>query len=158
MRRRLVILTEIISPYRIPLFNALAQEANVDLHVIFLAETDPTLREWQVFREEIRFSFQVLPSWRRRVGKYNFLLNKGVSAALGAAPGRNSVRRIQLRRLLASSGLGNNSKDPVFSLVREPEQDRRRGHAVVELLKTEFLHKCSGFVVPGHSARESSRS
>ena len=44
MTRRLVILTEIISPYRIPLFNALAQCAGVDLHVIFLAETDPVLR------------------------------------------------------------------------------------------------------------------
>jgi hypothetical protein len=55
VRRRLVILTEIISPYRIPLFNALAQHASVDLHVIFMAETDPTLREWQVLQDEIRF-------------------------------------------------------------------------------------------------------
>ena len=38
---RLVIITEIISPYRIPLFNALARQPNIDLHVIFLAETDP---------------------------------------------------------------------------------------------------------------------
>ena len=82
MRRRLVILTEIISPYRIPLFNALAQLAEVDLHVIFLAETDPTLRQWQVYKEEIRFSYQILPSWRKRVGRYNVLLNRGVGRAL----------------------------------------------------------------------------
>lgn len=85
MRRRLVILTEIISPYRIPLFNALAQLAEVDLHVIFLAETDPTLRQWQVYREEIRFSHQILPSWRKRVGRFNVLLNRGVSRALATA-------------------------------------------------------------------------
>ena len=42
MKRRLVILTEIISPYRIPLFNTVAQHAAVDLHVMFLAETDPS--------------------------------------------------------------------------------------------------------------------
>jgi hypothetical protein len=47
VRRRLVILTEIISPYRIPLFNALARRGAVDLHVIFLAETDPELRQWR---------------------------------------------------------------------------------------------------------------
>ena len=76
MKRRLVILTEIISPYRIPLFNILAQHAEVDLHVIFLAETDPTLRQWQVYKDEIQFSYQVLPSWRRRLGRYNILLNR----------------------------------------------------------------------------------
>ena len=44
MRRRLVIITEIIAPYRIPVFNALAREEGIDLHVIFLAESDPGLR------------------------------------------------------------------------------------------------------------------
>ena len=87
MRRRLVILTEIISPYRIPLFNALAQHPEVDLHVIFLAETDPSLRQWQIYKEEIDFSCQVLPSWRKRVGRYNVLLNRDVGRALvEAAP------------------------------------------------------------------------
>jgi len=55
MSRRLVILTEIISPYRIPLFNALATSTELELHVIFLAETDPILRRWNVYKEEIRF-------------------------------------------------------------------------------------------------------
>ena len=82
MKRRLVILTEIISPYRIPLFNSLAEHMDVDLHVIFLAETDPDLRQWEVYKQEIRFSFQVLPSWRKRIGKYNVLINFGVSRAL----------------------------------------------------------------------------
>ena len=84
MTQRLVILTEIISPYRIPLFNALARHPGVDLHVIFLAETDPSLRKWRIYKEEIQFSYQVLPSWRKRVGRYNWLLNRGVGAALGA--------------------------------------------------------------------------
>ena len=53
---RLVIITEIISPYRIPLFNSLAENSDVDLHVVFLAETDPSLRKWKVYRNEIRFS------------------------------------------------------------------------------------------------------
>ena len=85
MRRRLVILTEIISPYRIPLFNCLAQDSEVDLHVIFLSENDPGLRQWKVYKEEIRFSHEVLPSWRRRVGKSNVLLNGRVLHALRQA-------------------------------------------------------------------------
>jgi len=40
MKHRVVILTEIIAPYRIPVFNALARHAELDLHVLFMAETD----------------------------------------------------------------------------------------------------------------------
>jgi hypothetical protein len=43
-----LILSEIISPYRIPVFNALAQHEAVDLHVVFLSETDAGLRQWRV--------------------------------------------------------------------------------------------------------------
>jgi len=159
MKRRLVILTEIISPYRIPLFNALAQHADVDLHVVFLAETDPGLRQWQVYKEEIRFSYQVLPSWRRRVGKYNALLNRGVGRALAeAAPdvilcgGYNYVASWQ--SLVWARGRGI----PYFLWSESNAMELRRGHAVMEFLKGEFLRKCTGFVVPGRSAEEYLRS
>jgi glycosyltransferase involved in cell wall biosynthesis len=155
MRRRLVILTEIVSPYRIPLFNALAQHAEVDLHVIFLAETDPDLRQWRIPKEEIKFAHQVLPSWRRRVGRYNALLNRGVSRALAkAAPdvilcgGYNYVASWQSLLWARAHHI------PFFLWSESNVQDQRRGHALVEFLKTRFLSKCSGFVVPGRSALE----
>ena len=81
-KRRVVILTEIIAPYRIPVFNALAARSDVDPHIIFLFETDPSLRQWHVYKDEIKFSYEVLGGWRRHLGKYNLLLNAGVSAAL----------------------------------------------------------------------------
>src|SRR5271170_6796084 len=85
MKRRLVITTEIISPYRIPVFSVLAEHPDVDLHVIFLAETDPSMRRWKIYKDEIRFSYEVLPHWRRRVAGYNVLLNRGVVPALERA-------------------------------------------------------------------------
>jgi len=155
MRRRLVILTEIISPYRIPLFNALAQHPEVDLHVIFLAETDPNLRQWRVYKDEIRFSHQVLPSWRKHLGGYNVLLNRGVGRALTAASpdailcgGYNYVASWQ-------SLLWARSRNVPFLLWSESNSyEQRRGHALVEFLKTEFLNRCDAFVVPGHWAHE----
>lgn len=155
MRRRLVILTEIISPYRIPLFNALAQHAEVDLHVIFLAETDPDLRQWQIPKAEIKFSYQVLPSWRRRIGRYNALLNRGVRRALAAAApnvilcgGYNYVASWQSLLWARARHI------PFFLWSESNVQDQRRGQALVEFLKSKFLRKCSGFVVPGRSALE----
>ena len=45
-------------------------------------------------------------------------------------------------------------KIPFFLWSESNVQDLRRGHALVEFLKTEFLRRCSGFVVPGRSALE----
>jgi len=155
MTRRLVILTEIISPYRIPLFNALAREPRVDLHVIFLAETDPSLRQWEVYKGEIKFSYQVLSSWRRRVGRYNVLVNFGLRHALKAvAPdlilcgGYNYIASWQALFWAQRYGV------PFFLWSESNLQDMRRRHISVELLKSKFLRRCKGFVVPGRSARE----
>jgi glycosyltransferase involved in cell wall biosynthesis len=161
MKHRLVILTEIISPYRIPLFNALAQREDVDPHVIFLAETDPQLRGWNVYKEEIRFSYQVLPSWRRRIGKYNLLLNSGTSRALRRTS-PDSVLCGGYNYLASWEALlwAKLHKIPFFLWSESNLQDIRGGRAAVELLKGEFLRRCTGFVVPGRSAAEyfSSRS
>jgi 1,2-diacylglycerol 3-alpha-glucosyltransferase len=155
MKRRLVILTEIISPYRIPLFNALAQCESMNLHVMFLAETDPNLRQWQVYKEEIKFSYQVLPSWRKRLGRYNVLLNRGLGGALAdAAPdvilcgGYSYVASWQALAWACSRGI------PFLLWSESNAQDLRRGFALVESLKGTFLEKCSSFVVPGRSAME----
>src|ERR1700756_2394672 len=155
MKRRLVILTEIISPYRIPLFNCLAQDSGIDLHVIFLSENDPGLRQWRIYKEEIRFSHEVLPSWRHRAGKFNVLLNGRVMHALRQATpqailcgGYNYVASWQAL-------VWARFRNVPFLLWSESNQyDARRRRALVEMLKAGFLHNCDGFVVPGRSAQE----
>lgn len=155
MRRKIVLLSEIIAPYRIPVFNALAKHANIDLHVIFLAETDPGLRQWHVYKDDIRFSYQVLPSWRRRLGNHRALLNLGVTSALKKASpdailcgGYNYLASWQAiwwaRRHRVS-----------FSLwVESTTRDLRSGSRLVKFLKAKFMHGCSGFVVPGKASSE----
>ena len=159
MRRRLVILTEIISPYRIPLFNTLARDPQLQLHVIFLADTDPTLRQWEVYKQEIEFSYSVLPSWRRRIGKFNVLLNRGLRRKLVSANpdailcgGYNYLASWQALRWARAH------KVPFFLWSESNSQDQRRGHALVEGLKSNFIRQCTGFVAPGVSARAYLRS
>ena len=155
MRRRLVIITEIISPYRIPLFNVLAREPNVDLHVIFLAETDPGLRQWKVYKEEIRFSYEVLSSWRKQIGVYNLLLDIGIIGALRRA--RPDLILCGGYSYVASwqALFWSRWNSVPFLLWSESNrQDIRGGHSSVELLKRAFLRECSGFVVPGRSAAQ----
>ncbi len=159
MSRRLAILTEIIAPYRVPVFNALARRAGLDLHVIFLAETDAATRQWRVYKDEIRFSHQVLPSWRWRAGKHSCLINRGLWSALTAARPQVIIcggynypaswealvwaRRHQVRFVLWSE---SNS------------QDARGGRPWVESLKAYFVRHCDRFVVPGKASFEYLRS
>lgn len=155
MKRRLVIVTEIISPYRIPLFNALAKHPEVDLHVIFLAETDPILRQWRVYKEEIRFSYQVLPSWRKQVGRHNILLNRGISGALAAAAPEAIVCGGYNYTASWQSLFWARRHNVPFLLWSESNlYEMRRRNGVAEFLKSEFVSRCAGFVVPGTWGRE----
>ena len=52
---RLELVTEIPAPYRIPLFNALAER--LDLHVLFLRERNPD-RPFDLHREELDFDLE----------------------------------------------------------------------------------------------------
>jgi glycosyltransferase involved in cell wall biosynthesis len=159
MTRKTVILTEIIAPYRIPVFNALARRAGLDLHVIFLSETHPTLRQWRVYKDEIRFSYKVLPSWRFCIGHSDFVLNARLSASLKKfspeaiiCGGYNYVASWQALMWARRRGVR-------FALWSESNaQDARALRKPVEFLKTRFLKRCDGFVVPGKSAFEYLRS
>jgi glycosyltransferase involved in cell wall biosynthesis len=154
MKRKLLLLTEIISPYRIPVFNAVAQRADIDLHVIFLAETDATMRDWRVYKDEIQFSYQVLPSFRRRWAGYNFLLNRGLNKALQRfgpdvilCGGYNYFASWQALRWASRRAV------PFVVWVESNAYDHRRHLPAVEFLKRKFLSACDAFVVPGIASR-----
>jgi glycosyltransferase involved in cell wall biosynthesis len=152
---RLIVITEIIAPYRIPVFNALAQQPGVDLHVIFLAETDPTQRQWLIPKEEIQFSFEVLPSWRRRIRGHNLLLNWGMDSALHLASpdaivcgGYNYLASWEALRWARRNHV------PFLLWVESTSCDLRSGSVFLESLKRKFLEQCNGFVVAGLSSLE----
>lgn len=155
MKQRMVIVTEIIAPYRVPVFNALAKRHDVELHVIFLSETDSSLREWTVRKDEIEFSYEVLPSFRRRVGKFNLLLNRGITQALRAASpdvllcgGYSYVATWQ------AAGWARRNHIPLLLWVESTARDLRGGYAPVERLKRRFIESSDAFVVPGRSSAE----
>jgi glycosyltransferase involved in cell wall biosynthesis len=150
---KLVIVTEIIAPYRIPVLNALAQRTEIKLEVVFLSENDSTLRQWKVYKDEIKFQYHVLPSWRQRFGKYNLLLNRGVHSTL---------RRINPDAVLcggysylaswAAAHWARAHHVPLLLWSESTAWDRRRGYRLVEFMKARFLKLCTAFVVPGRSS------
>jgi glycosyltransferase involved in cell wall biosynthesis len=156
---RVALLTEIISPYRIPVFNALARRKGIDLHVIFLAETDATQRHWLVYKDEIEFSYEVLPAWRRRWRGWHILLNRGLSPAL---------ERFHPHALLCG---GYNY--PAFwealtwakfhsvhfaAWIESTSRDQRDPSVLAAFIKRRFVRNCGAFAVPGKSSFEYVRS
>jgi glycosyltransferase involved in cell wall biosynthesis len=152
---KLVIVTEIIAPYRIPVFNELALRREIDLHVLFLSESDPSLRQWRVYKDEIRFQYDVLRSWRRRFGGYNVLINRGVFSALSQI--RPDAVVCGGYNYLASWEFACWAKFhrvPLLLWTESTALDSRRGLRLVEFMKSRFLSLCRAFVVSGRSQLE----
>ncbi len=154
VKRRAVILTEIIAPYRIPVFNALAARSDLDPHIIFLSETDASLRQWHVYKNEINFSYEVLPSFRRHLGQYNLLLNAGVEAAMSRARpeallcgGYNYLAYWQAARWATRSHV------PLLLWSESNSADKPRNKSV-EVLKKRFVRKCQACVAAGVTSRD----
>ncbi len=151
--RKTVLLTEIIAPYRIPVFNALARCPGVDLHAIFLAETDTALRQWRIYSDEIRFSHEVLPSWRWRAGQRSLLLNRGLWSSLEAANAQTIMCGGYNYPASWEALWWARRRNLRFVLWTESNQrDKRSGRAAVEWLKRYFVSSCDAFVVPGKSS------
>lgn len=154
MSRRVVILTEIIAPYRVPVFNVLNLHPDIDLHVIFLAKTDSSLREWRVYEDEIRFSYEVLPSWRTRIGRRGILVNSQVENALFRAhPDAIVCGGYSYLASWQALRWARHNRVQFLLWCESTSSDHRKQHGVVESLKKFFVSQCDGFVVPGKSAQ-----
>ena len=104
---------------------------------------------------EIRFSFEVFPSFRRRIKKYNLLLNRGLTRALARqrpdailCGGYNYVASWQ------AALWARKRRIPFLLWIESTAFDQRKKRALVEGLKRKFFGLCSGFVVPGRSSAD----
>ncbi len=154
MKPRLVIITEIIAPYRVPVFNSLAAHGEVDLHVLFLAETDPKLRQWTIPKDEIRFSYHVLPSFRLRLGNLSLLVNRGLDGALRQArPYAILCGGYNYPSSWQAAFWARKRSIPFLLWTESNAADHRGRSPLVEYLKRKFLGQCRGFVVPGEASK-----
>ena len=142
-RPRVVLLTEIPAPYRIPLFNALAER--VDLHVLFLAERNPE-RPYRLHENEIRFSWEVLPGRDLTVGDRWLVLNHGVSKRVRGADavvlgGWNQPA------FWTALAWARTARRPALAWVESTARDSSATRA-----KRRLLRSCAAVVVPGSAA------
>lgn len=145
---RVVLLTEIPAPYRIPLFNALAER--VDLRVVFLRERNPD-RPFDLHRKELRFSWTMVPGVDFTAFGRWIVLNRRVVHALRGADavvlgGWNQPA------FWTAMGWCALRRVPVILWVESTGHDQRTGR--FDLVKRVLLSAAAGFVVPGAAASE----
>lgn len=141
---RLALVTEIPAPFRIPLWNALAER--VELRVLLLAERDPR-RAYELHRDEWRFDSHVLPGRDLQLGGRWLVLNNGVRRELRGADavmigGWNQPALLRAAR----------AEIPYALWVESTARDERSGR--LEWLKRRLLASAAGVLVPGTAARE----
>jgi glycosyltransferase involved in cell wall biosynthesis len=78
---KVMLITNIISPYRTPLFNIIFKKRNFNFKVVILAEKERN-REWEIHKNKIKFDYQVLSGWHlfffREKREIAIHINKGV--------------------------------------------------------------------------------
>jgi glycosyltransferase involved in cell wall biosynthesis len=144
---RVALLTEIPAPYRIPLFNALAER--VDLRVLFLRERHPD-RPYDLHREELRFEWRVLPGLQWTFRTHWVVFNVSIGGRLHQADavvlgGWNQPAFWEALLWCRLRGV------PTIVWSESTRRDQRSGRH--EPIKRRLLRAVDAFVVPGAAAR-----
>lgn len=145
---RVVLLTEIPSPYRIPLFNALAER--VDVRILYLAARQPH-RLYQLHTEEMHYDWDVLPGVDVEVGRRWVIVNRGLVRRLRGADalllgGWNQPT------FWAALAYGRTTRTPTYVWVESTLNDSPAGTNSVS--KRVFARNVNGFIVPGRKSAE----
>jgi glycosyltransferase involved in cell wall biosynthesis len=154
---RLALVTEIPAPYRIPLFNALAER--VELRVLFLAERDPRREFFEAHREERRFDHRVLPGPQLRRGGRWIVFNRGVLRALRRfRPDAVAVGGWNQPAFWLALAYCRIRRIPLLIWIESTARDARSEAGLLALARRAMVHGAAGAYVPGRASAEYARS
>lgn len=147
-------LTNIVSPYRVPVFNALAKTAGVDFEVIFLGQNERQ-RSWKVLLEQLQFKYTFLPGFEIHLGSYGGFVNWGIKKLL--QQNRFDVLICGGYNHLAAFSALLYAKRMCTRFVlwcESNQRDQRLNWRFISYIKRDFIHRCDGFLVPGLASAE----
>jgi len=154
---RLALLTEIPAPYRIPLFNALAERA--EFRALFLSRVDPRRPYYQPHDEEWRFDHRFLGGAELRPGGRWVMVSRGVVRELRAfRPDAVGVGGWNQPAFWQALGYCRVRRVPLLVWVESTAHDARSEAGPLEAAKRLMIRGASGFFVPGRASAEYVRS
>jgi glycosyltransferase involved in cell wall biosynthesis len=152
---KLVLLTEIPAPYRVPLFAALAER--VDLLVLFLAAIDPRRPYYDA--GELPFPNRVLRGHELRRGGRWVVANRGVIAELRRfRPDAVAVGGWNQPAFWQALAYCRTRRVPLLLWVESTARDARSEAAPLRLARRAMIAGASGYFVPGRASADYLRS
>ena len=154
---KLALLTEIPAPYRIALFDALAER--LELRVLVLARNDPRRPYFAERRDEWRFDHRFLPGRGWQLGGRWLVVNRGVRRELRSfAPDVVAVggwNQPAFWQALVHSRL---RMAPLLIWIESTSRDRRRRAPARQIARRVMANEAAGVFVPGGAAAAYARS
>jgi glycosyltransferase involved in cell wall biosynthesis len=155
---KIALLTEIPAPYRIPLFNALAAEPDVELRVLFLAERDPRRSYYGLHRDEWRFDARVLGGPALRRGGRWLVLSRGVGRELRRfRPDAVAVGGWNQPAFWRALLYARTQRIPLLVWIESTVRDARSEARALALARRAMVRGAAGAFVPGRAAAEYAR-
>jgi glycosyltransferase involved in cell wall biosynthesis len=153
---RIALLTEIPAPFRIPLFNALAERA--ELRVLFLARTDPRRTHYDLHEGEWRFDHVFLRGREVHTGGRWTVVNRGVLRELRAfRPDAVAVGGWNQPAFWQALAYCKAARVPLLVWIESTERDARSEARPLELAKRTLIRGAAGAFVPGRASAEYAR-
>jgi len=81
MKPKVILITNIISPYRIPVWNYIAKTGDFDFKIFFMKETEYN-REWKIPLEEIQFQYKILSGLHLPIKKLEWEIHLNLSVLI----------------------------------------------------------------------------
>jgi glycosyltransferase involved in cell wall biosynthesis len=154
---KLALLTEIPAPYRIPLFNALTERAN--LRVLFLSEHDPRRSFYGVHRDEWLFDHRVLKGPQLRPGRRWIIFNRGVLRELRRfRPDAVAVGGWNQPAFWLALAYCRVRRIPLLLWIESTSRDARSEARPLAFARGAIVRSAAGAYVPGRASAEYARS
>jgi len=155
MKTEVILLTETISPYRIPVFNEIAQRLGNQFLVLFFGETEKR-RQWRIYKEKIKFRYEVLMHFLlQKKGSEPYFLNPTIlyklmkySPSVIIISGYYNLS--SLLAMLYAKFFGRR----IVLWCEGNKYERRINYSLLEAYKRWFVRNCTGYIVPGRASFE----
>jgi glycosyltransferase involved in cell wall biosynthesis len=154
---KLAVVTDLMAPYRVPLFNALAEKIGARLHVFFMGARADN-RPWESAALDARFDYTILKgkdlSPASSTG-FNHFWNPGMFRALSRfSPDVIVIGGYHHPTSYAALAFARLKRRKLVLWSESTALDARPSSAVRATIKKMFINSCDAFLVPGVASRD----
>lgn len=153
--KKIILVTEIISPYRIPVFNEIARGLKDRFRVFFLGETEKR-RKWKIYKQNIKFYYEVLPSilFQRKDASPYFFNPTIICKLMKYSPEIIITGGYQHPSYFLAMLYAKFFRKRIILWCESNKHDQRCVYFWKEYYKRWFVRNCSGCIVPGKASFE----